>query len=153
MHESPYGCYFYRNFILLFPINLEKTMQKQYFYLDLSPIGMILLQKMTSQMGIYFHYMLTHCGMQMFLTILLQGSCLTISFLEQRNIQQSERYSWVGVYHFYTRPNQIIQRCIREDEILGVLEYFHDESCGGHFNERRKYHKALCMSYYWPIIF
>ncbi len=43
--------------------------------------------------------------------------------------------------------------CIREDEIHDILKACHDETCGGHFANRRIGHKVLQMGYYWPTNF
>ena len=51
------------------------------------------------------------------------------------------------------RPDLIIRRCVREDEILEILKYCHDEPCGGHFSDKRTTYKILLLGYYWPSIF
>jgi hypothetical protein len=40
---------------------------------------------------------------------------------KKRIVQQSAYYSWVGSDLFYTSPDMIIRRCIREDEIPNIL--------------------------------
>ena len=52
-------------------------------------------------------------------------------------IKQSARYSWIRGDLFYTGNDLITKRCIREDEVLDILKSCHDESCGGHFADKR----------------
>lgn len=62
-------------------------------------------------------------------------------------------YSWVGCDLFRTRPNRIILRCVQEDTMFNILKAFHDETCGGHFADKRKTYKVLHLGYYWPTLF
>lgn len=54
---------------------------------------------------------------------------------------------------YKTGPNIIIQRCVREYEILEILKACQDEPCGGHFADKRTTYKVLLLGYYWPSIF
>ena len=54
---------------------------------------------------------------------------------------------------FYTGLDLVIHRCVREDEIFDILKAFHDESCGGHFADKRTSYKIMHMGYYLPSIF
>ena len=72
---------------------------------------------------------------------------------KQRIIRLSVEYSWVGGDLFQTGPNQIIRRCVREDEIYGILKASHDEPCGVHFADKRTAYKLLHSGYYFPTIF
>ena len=53
---------------------------------------------------------------------------------------------------FYTRPNQVMHRCLREDETYDILHACHDEPCGGHFAEKKIALKILTTGYYWPTL-
>lgn len=68
-------------------------------------------------------------------------------------VQSSTRFSWIGGYHFHTRSYMHIHRCIRKDEIYDILKACHYGPYGGHFIDRRTWHKILHMGYYWPTIF
>ena len=37
-------------------------------------------------------------------------------------------------YLFKYCPNQIIRRCVPDNEIFSVISFFHYEACGGHFS-------------------
>ena len=51
---------------------------------------------------------------------------------------------------FYTGPNQVTKRCIREDETYDILKDCHDEPCSGDFSAKRKALQILTIGYYWP---
>ena len=48
-------------------------------------------------------------------------------------VEKSFNYSWIIGFMFYTGPEQVMHRCLREDETYNVLMACHDEPCGGHF--------------------
>jgi hypothetical protein len=54
---------------------------------------------------------------------------------------------------YKTRPDLVIRRCIREDEIHDILQSFHDGPFGGNFIDKRTTYKVLQSGYYWPHIF
>eukprot|EP00253_Pinus_taeda_P032423 PITA_32423 len=68
-------------------------------------------------------------------------------------IQESSRYSWISNELFKTRPNFVIRRCVREDEMPDILKACHDEPCSGHFANKRTAYKILSLGYYWPSLF
>lgn len=68
-------------------------------------------------------------------------------------IRESARYTWLNGYLFYISFDLIIRRCVRQNEILEILNPCHDESCGGHFIDKRTSYKVLNLGYYWPSIF
>lgn len=55
-------------------------------------------------------------------------------------------------YLFKLRPDHILRRCIREDEVHYILHACHDEPCGGHFAAKRTTHKVIQAGYYWPTL-
>ena len=56
---------------------------------------------------------------------------------QQRIIQKSSHYSWIEGCLFYTRLDQHIWHCVREDEVHDLLKAAHDEPYGGHFVDNR----------------
>ena len=46
---------------------------------------------------------------------------------KKRIIKQSARHTWVNRDLFYKGYDLIIRRCVRKDDILEILKYFHDE--------------------------
>lgn len=61
-------------------------------------------------------------------------------------------YSWISSYLFYTRPDNIMRRCIRADEIFDIMKACYDEPCGGHFAAKRTTIKIHTTGYYWPTL-
>ena len=72
---------------------------------------------------------------------------------KRKIIQKSSRFCWIEGYLFYTRANQEIRRCVREDETYDIIKSCHDEPCGGHFADKRTSYKILRMGYYFPTLF
>ena len=56
-------------------------------------------------------------------------------------------------YLFKYCPNQIIRRCVPDNEIFSVISFFHNEACGGHFSLRKNVGKILQCGFYWPNMF
>eukprot|EP00253_Pinus_taeda_P020193 PITA_20193 len=50
------------------------------------------------------------------------------------------------------KPDQILRRCVREEEVFDILLTCHDEPCGGHFVAKRTAFKILQAGYYWPTL-
>ena len=66
--------------------------------------------------------------------------------------EKSFHYSWIDNNLFYTGPNWVMRRCVREDEIYDILHACPDDPCGGHFVGRRETLKVLTSRYYWPTL-
>jgi hypothetical protein len=66
--------------------------------------------------------------------------------------EKSSNFSWIASCKFYTGPNQVMHRCIREDETYDIPNAFHDEPCGGNFSTKRTTLKFLTTRYYWPTL-
>ncbi|KAJ0494070.1 putative nucleotidyltransferase, Ribonuclease H [Helianthus annuus] len=49
--------------------------------------------------------------------------------------------------------DQVIRRCIDDEEIPSVLQHLHSFACGGHFSGHKTGHKVLNSGLYWPTIF
>jgi len=62
-------------------------------------------------------------------------------------------YSWINGELYKIGPDEIIQRCVREDEVSKILKACQDELCGGHFTDERIAYKILLIRYYWPSLF
>lgn len=72
---------------------------------------------------------------------------------KRKVIQTSASYSWTNEELYKTRPNLIIRRCVREDEVQEILKACDDEPCGGHFINKRNIYKFLLLGYYCHSIF
>ena len=51
-------------------------------------------------------------------------------------------------YLFKYCPNQLMRRCVSNDDQIGVLTFCHSEACGGHFSARKTADKILHASFY-----
>jgi hypothetical protein len=49
--------------------------------------------------------------------------------------------------------DQIIRRCVPNDEVISVLKFCHFEACGGHFSIKKTAAKILQCGFYWPTLF
>jgi hypothetical protein len=49
--------------------------------------------------------------------------------------------------------DQVVRRCVPQDEFHSILTFCHSHSCGGHFGAKRTAHKVLESGFYWPSIF
>ena len=49
--------------------------------------------------------------------------------------------------------DQIIRRCVPEEEQLGILSHCHENACGGHFASHKIAMKVLKSGFYLPSLF
>ncbi|RVW29337.1 hypothetical protein CK203_109115 [Vitis vinifera] len=50
-------------------------------------------------------------------------------------------------------PNQIIRKCVPEQEQQGILSHCHESACGGHFAYQKIAMKVLQSGFSWPSLF
>jgi hypothetical protein len=62
-------------------------------------------------------------------------------------------YFWDTPYLWKFCVDQVVRRCVPQDEFHSILIFFHSHSCGGHFGAKRTVHKVLESGFYWPSIF
>ncbi|CAM8933989.1 unnamed protein product [Rhodiola kirilowii] len=65
----------------------------------------------------------------------------------------SKIYVWDDPYLWKIGVNQILRRCIPDDEIASVISFCHEHACGGHFGLRRTARKILDSGFFWPHVF
>ena len=60
-----------------------------------------------------------------------------------------------GMIHTYEKhcADQVIRRCIPENEIISILTFFHSYACGGHFGVKKAVRKVLECGFYWSSLF
>ena len=68
-------------------------------------------------------------------------------FVEVRN------FYWDDLYLFKYCPNQILRRCIPNNETLSVIKFCHIEACGGYFSIKKTIAKVLQYGFYSPTMF
>ncbi|CAM8896974.1 unnamed protein product [Rhodiola kirilowii] len=62
-------------------------------------------------------------------------------------------YVWDDPYLWKIGVDQILRRCIPDDEIASVISFCHELACGGHFGPRRTARKILDSGFFWPYVF
>ena len=55
------------------------------------------------------------------------------------------------LYKYY--GDQVIRKCVPNDEYESVLNFGHENACGGHFSTRKTVAKILQSGFYWPSMF
>ena len=63
------------------------------------------------------------------------------------------KYYFDDQYLFKYCPDQLMRRCVPNDEKIGILTFCHSEACGGHFSTRKTTDKILQAGFYWPTLF
>jgi len=72
---------------------------------------------------------------------------------KHRFMSQMRFFFWDEPYLFKYCPDQIIRRCLPEEEHQSVLTFCHKLACGGHFGPRKTAEKVLQSGFYWPTLF
>ncbi|CAM8929111.1 unnamed protein product [Rhodiola kirilowii] len=62
-------------------------------------------------------------------------------------------YLWDDPYLWKIGADQILRRCIPDNEIASVISFCHEFACGGHFGPRRTARKILDSGFFWPSLF
>jgi hypothetical protein len=86
---------------------------------------------------------------------------LVVSEIPKEWSAQDKRKFFVEIRNFYWDdpnlfkycPDQIIRRCVPNDEITNVLNFCHSEACGRHFSIKKTVAKILQCGFYWPTLF
>ncbi|KAL4386806.1 hypothetical protein GQ457_09G017360 [Hibiscus cannabinus] len=62
-------------------------------------------------------------------------------------------YLWDEPYLFKQYADQLLRRCVPEEEQKDILFHCHTSICGGHFGGARTAAKVLQSGFYWPTLF
>jgi hypothetical protein len=57
-------------------------------------------------------------------------------------------YFWDTPYLWKFCVDQVVRRCVPQDEFHSILTFCHSHSCGGHFGAKRTAHKVLESGFY-----
>ncbi|KAD4179213.1 hypothetical protein E3N88_27804 [Mikania micrantha] len=71
----------------------------------------------------------------------------------QQFLAQVRYYIWDEPDLFKVGLDQIIKRCIPEEEVQEVLSLTHASACGGHFSGQKTGHWVLSCGLFWPTLF
>ncbi|XP_038978648.1 uncharacterized protein LOC120108978 [Phoenix dactylifera] len=72
---------------------------------------------------------------------------------KQKFLTEVRSFYWDDPHLFKYCPDQIMRRCVPDDEIASVLEFCHSQACGGHFSMKKTAAKILQCGFYWPSLF
>ncbi|RVW70695.1 Pro-Pol polyprotein [Vitis vinifera] len=62
-------------------------------------------------------------------------------------------YYWEEPFLFKYCADQIIRKCVPEDEQQGILSHCHENACGDHFASQKTAMKVLQSGFTWPSLF
>ncbi|RVW58019.1 Retrovirus-related Pol polyprotein from transposon opus [Vitis vinifera] len=62
-------------------------------------------------------------------------------------------YYWEEPFIFKYCADQIIRKCVPEEEQQGILSHCHESACGGHFASQKTAMKVLQSGFSWPSLF
>ncbi|KAK9008818.1 hypothetical protein V6N11_080296 [Hibiscus sabdariffa] len=62
-------------------------------------------------------------------------------------------FYWNEPYLFKQCADQVLRRCVPEEEQKDIMYHCHAASCGGHFGGNRTAAKILQSGFYWPTLF
>ena len=62
-------------------------------------------------------------------------------------------YYWEEPFLFKYCADQIIRKCVPEEEQQGILSHCHESACGGHFASQKTAMKVLQLGFTWPSLF
>eukprot|EP00253_Pinus_taeda_P035414 PITA_35414 len=71
---------------------------------------------------------------------------------KSRIVKKSAPFTWIGGNLFKLGPDQILRRCVREEEVFDILLTCHDGPSGGHFATKITAFKILQAGYYRPTL-
>ena len=62
-------------------------------------------------------------------------------------------YYWEEPFLFKYCADQIIRKCVPEQEQSGILSHCHDNACGCHFASQKTAMKVIQSGFWWPSLF
>ncbi|KAG9444738.1 hypothetical protein H6P81_016078 [Aristolochia fimbriata] len=65
----------------------------------------------------------------------------------------SKHYYWEDPFLYKICPDQVIRRCVKEEEAPLILSHCHDKEVGGHHSANRTAAKILQSGFFWPTLF
>ena len=69
------------------------------------------------------------------------------------SLQKIHAYYWEEPFLFKYCVDQIIRKCVLEQEQQGILSNCHESTCGGHFSSQKATMKVLQSGFCWPSLF
>ena len=72
---------------------------------------------------------------------------------KKRFFAHLKNYYWEEPILYRHCADQVIRRCVPEDEMHSILNHCHTLPCGGYFGGQRTAAKVLQSGFYWPSLF
>ncbi|KAG2381148.1 uncharacterized protein HKW66_Vig0254650 [Vigna angularis] len=72
---------------------------------------------------------------------------------KKKFLNDAKQFVWDDPYLFKLGADNLLRRCVTEEESAGILWHCHNSPYGGHFNGERTAAKILQSGFYWPTIF
>ena len=72
---------------------------------------------------------------------------------KKRFFAHLKHYYWEEPILYRHCADQVIRRCVPEEEMHSILDHCHTLPCGGHFGGQRTAAKVLQSGFYWPSLF
>ena len=63
-----------------------------------------------------------------------------------------KKYYFDDPYLFKYFSDQLMRRCVSNDDQIRVLTFCHSKACGWHFYARKTVDKILQVGFYWPTL-
>ena len=72
---------------------------------------------------------------------------------KRKFLKDAHQYVWDDPHLFKIGADQLLRRCVSDDEAKSILWHCHNSPYGGHFNGERTAAKVLQSGFYWPTLF
>ena len=72
---------------------------------------------------------------------------------KKRFLALARQFHFDDPYLFKYCADQVIRRCVPNEDIPYILASCHAEACGGHFSSQKTTKKVLHSGFYWPSLF
>ena len=72
---------------------------------------------------------------------------------KKRFFRLVRQFFWDEPYLFKYCSDQVVRRCVPDNEVHSVIEFSHSQACGGHFSSKKTVAKILQSGLYWPTMF
>ncbi|WJX91525.1 hypothetical protein P8452_73291 [Trifolium repens] len=68
-------------------------------------------------------------------------------------LRQANQYVWDDPYLFKIGADNLLRRCVTQEEATSILWHCHNSPYGGHYNGERTAAKVLQSGFFWPTLF
>lgn len=75
------------------------------------------------------------------------------SHQKKKFLFDAKQYVWDEPYLFKMGIDNLLRRCVTEDESKSILWHCHNSPYGGHYSGQRTAAKVLQSGFYWPTLF